>query len=313
VTGAESKNGLLIIDKPAGPTSHDVVAWARRVLREKRIGHTGTLDPMATGVLPLVIGKATRLASLLSATEKEYEATVRLGAATDTYDSSGSPFSAMPFVDPGIPTARIEEALARFRGTFEQVPPPYSAKKVAGVPAYELARKQKPVELAAVMVTVHSLELLEIGPGAVRLRMRTSPGFYVRSLAHDLGVQLGCGAHLEALRRIRAGRFGIDQAVPLDVIDRTPEAALGALIPVEEIATDLPAVRVNPLGAQRTAHGNFLRPQDLAETGPVPGLGALAPEPGTGPVFRIIDGEGRLLAVAARGADGVLRPSIVLV
>ena len=307
-------NGLLVIDKPAGLTSHDVVDRVRRVLRERRIGHTGTLDPTATGVLPLLIGKATRLAPILSANDKEYEATVRLGAATDTYDSAGLPAPTDPLPDPGIAAERIEQALARFRGSFDQVPPPYSAKKVAGVPAYKLARRQKPVELSPVPVTVHLLELLEVAAGAVRLRMRTSPGFYVRSLAHDLGADLGCGAHLEALRRIRAGRFGISEAVPLDALERDPAAAVSSLIPMEAIVPELPAVQVTASGAERTAHGNYLRPDDLARTGPGPVGSPDRAIAGPGPDrVRVVDERGRLLAIAAVGPDGLLRPQIVLV
>jgi tRNA pseudouridine55 synthase len=192
-------DGVLIIDKPAGPTSHDVVARARRLLREKRIGHTGTLDPLATGVLPLVIGKATRLASLLSAAEKAYEAAIRLGATSDTYDAAGRLTSGT--AGEAIELHQVEEAVAAFRGTFEQMPPPFSAKKVGGVPAYKLARRQKPTALSPVSVRVHALELLGFEEGVIRVRVHTSPGFYVRSLAHDLGARLGCGAYLEALRR----------------------------------------------------------------------------------------------------------------
>jgi tRNA pseudouridine55 synthase len=311
-------DGVLVVDKPAGPTSHDVVARVRRALREKRIGHTGTLDPMATGVLALVVGRATRLASFLSASEKEYEATVRLGTSTDTYDALGRPLSAAPSpLVTQIDAAQVEEAIAGFRGTFDQMPPPYSAKKIAGVPAYKLARREKDVVLSPVPVTVHSLEMLELSNTAVRLRMTTSAGFYVRSLAHDLGAQLGCGAHLESLRRTRAGRFALDRAVRLEDLEENPEAAVAQIVPMAEALPELPSVRVTLMGAARAAHGNFLRPQDFAETGPVPLFDAPAPDPGPGPVqgrqVRVIDGAGQLLAIAAVGADGLLRPSVVLV
>ena len=307
-------DGVLVIDKPAGPTSHDVVARARRALREKRIGHTGTLDPLATGVLPLVIGKATRLATFLSATEKEYEATVRLGASTDTYDALGRRSSIDSALAVQVGLAQLEGGLARFRGTFEQLPPPYSAKKVGGVPAYELARKDRDVELSPVSVTVHDLELIDIENTAVRLRMRTSPGFYVRSLAHDLGTHLGCGGYLEALRRTRAGRFGQTDAMPLELLESDPDAAVDRIIPLADVLPELPAVRVTGIGAERAAHGNFLRPQDFAESGPRP-LGSLERDRAAGdePRVRVIDGQGRLLAIATAGSDGLLRPSVVLV
>ncbi|MEX1127167.1 MAG: tRNA pseudouridine(55) synthase TruB [Vicinamibacterales bacterium] len=296
-----SLDGVLVIDKPAGPTSHDVVARARRALRETRIGHTGTLDPMATGVLPLVIGRATRLASLLSSTDKTYDAGVRLGSATETYDAAhrlaagGAP-PAAPAIDP----AAIEAALARFRGTFPQMPPPYSAKKVGGVPAYKLARKQQPTALTAVQVTVRELTFLGVDEGLVRLRVTATAGFYVRSLAHDLGVALGCGAHLESLRRTRAGTFGLDRAVPLDDLDRRPEAMLARLIPMSDLLPDLPAARLTARGAQRASHGNSVSPEDFVVMG-------------SGPLIRLLDPGGGLLGIAEAGPDGLLRPSIVLV
>jgi tRNA pseudouridine55 synthase len=322
--------GLLVVDKPAGPTSHDVVARARRLLGEKRIGHTGTLDPFATGVLPLVIGKATRLANLLSATQKDYEALVRLGATSDTYDATGTIAAATsrPIVD----VAAVEAVLSSFRGTFEQMPPPYSAKKVGGVRAYKLARQQKPTQLSPVPVTVHALDLLGLGDDTIRLRVRTSPGFYVRSLAHDIGARLGCGGYLDALRRTQSARFTLDDATPLEDLERDPEGARGRLVPLDRLVPELPAVRVTDPGAERVAHGNFLRPSDLAEvkmgtlafSGPrqvenlrVPFSDPADPssdsaDPWTGPV-RVIDARGRLLAIAQAGADGLLRPSIVLV
>lgn len=295
-------DGVLIVDKPAGPTSHDVVAIARRALREKRIGHTGTLDPLATGVLPLVIGKATRLASRLSAAEKEYEAAIRLGAVSDTYDAEGT--IERVAAGAGSPDlADLEAAMQAFRGSFDQVPPPYSAKKVGGVPAYKLARRQQATELAAVRVTVHRLDLLQFDGEVIRLRIRTSPGFYVRSLAHDLGARLGCGGYLEALRRTASGQFRVEQAVSLAELQRDPEAARAGAVCLEDLVTDLPAVRLTERGARRVAHGNFVDFQHLAD---------MVRAPVSGPV-RMIDGEGRLLAIAEPAADGVLRPSIVLV
>ncbi|HJR61977.1 MAG TPA: tRNA pseudouridine(55) synthase TruB [Vicinamibacterales bacterium] len=299
-------DGVLVIDKPAGPTSHDVVARARRALGETRIGHTGTLDPLATGVLPLVIGKATRLASLLSSTDKAYDAGIRLGASTDTYDAAGTVSAGGPAGDfTKIQALQVEEVLSAFRGRIEQMPPPYSAKKVGGVPAYKLARKQKPTALAAAPVTVHELILVGMEAGLVRLRLVASAGFYVRSLAHDLGVRLGCGAHLETLRRTRAGRFGLDVAVALEDLDRTPRLAEASLIPLGALVPDIPAVRVNDRGATRVSHGNSLGPEDLADAGP----GRL-PE---GARVRVVDGAGRLLAIADAGPDALLRPSVVLV
>src|SRR4051812_12076620 len=211
-------NGLLVIDKPAGPTSHDVVARVRRVLGTRRIGHTGTLDPLATGVLPLVIGSATRLASFLSASDKEYVAAMRLGLATETYDAFGR--ESVPPPPIGISISDVDAAFESFRGTFEQAPPPYSAKKIDGVRAYTLARKRTPVQPSMARVTVHHLAVEHCIDGLVTVRVRASAGFYVRSLAHDLGQKLGCGAHLESLRRVRAGSFTEQDAVMLSTLER---------------------------------------------------------------------------------------------
>ena len=200
-------DGLLVLDKPVGPTSHDVVARVRRLLRERRIGHTGTLDPLASGVLLLVIGRATRLARFLTTDAKHYEATIRLGFATDTYDALGRPTT--PVYGGPLPRfGQIEEALDKFRGTFDQQPPAFSAKKIAGRRSYRAAREQPaaaPVLPAPVAVEVTNLELIEAQADLIRVNVACSSGFYVRSLAHDLGVALGVNAHLAELRRTKAG------------------------------------------------------------------------------------------------------------
>ena len=196
-----ASEGALVIDKPRGMTSHDVVAVVRRILKERRVGHTGTLDPMATGVLPLVIGRATRLARFLSAGRKRYEATIALGVETDTFDAEGSPVGGTRFEDATAPLpddATVRVAMERFLGSFLQVPPAYSAKKVGGVAAHRLARRGEALDdLPAVEVTVHELVVMECRESTVRVSLEVSSGFYVRSLAHDLGRALGCGAHLE--------------------------------------------------------------------------------------------------------------------
>ncbi len=305
-------SGVLVVDKPAGPTSHDVVARARRLLGEKRIGHTGTLDPFATGVLPLVVGKATRLANLLTATEKEYEAVVRLGAVSDTYDATGAIVRSDASLT--VSLSDVEAVLSTFRGTFEQMPPPYSAKKIGGIRAYKLARQQKPAQLSAVPVTVHALDLVEFDGETIHLRVRTSPGFYVRSLAHDIGGQLGCGGYLESLRRTRSGQFTLEEAAPLEELERDPDAARARLIPLDRLVPELPSVRVTERGAERVAHGNFIRLSDLAERVTVPFFGGSEANTESVPrVVRVMDQTGRLLALAEAGADGLLRPTVVLV
>ncbi len=294
-------HGLLIIDKPAGPTSHDVVARVRRALRTKRIGHTGTLDPLATGVLPLVVGSATRLASLLSGADKEYVATIRLGRATDTYDASdldGTP----PEPPPGIDSGSLDVALNRFRGTFQQIPPVFSAKKIGGVPAYKLARRQTPVQPSPVEVTVRDLTLEGYADGRATVRVTTSAGFYVRSLAHDVGQRLGCGAYLETLRRVRVGSYAEDSAIQLDEFEREGIAAGRRIIPIEHLLPEIPAVVLNDREVRRATHGNEIMPGDVT------GAGATAATK-----YRLLDSSGRLIAIAETLPGGILHPVTVLV
>ena len=299
-------SGVLVVDKPAGPTSHDVVGRVRRALGTSRIGHTGTLDPLATGVLPLVVGRATRLASLFSGADKEYDACVRLGLATDTYDAahlSGPP--APP--PPGVDSADVEAALAEFRGRFSQSPPAYSAKKINGVAAYTLARRNEAVQPRAVPVTVHSLTLVCYSDGLARLKVRCSAGFYVRSLAHDLGARLGCGGHLETLRRGRAGSFDESVASPLRQIEAEGTDAVRRLVPLSALLPEVPAVVLTDRGVRRATHGNDLAPEDLA------GFAMPGPLHATEERWRLLDDRGTLLGIAEWGAAGALHPVIVLV
>jgi tRNA pseudouridine55 synthase len=303
-------NGVLVVDKPAGPTSHDVVARVRRAVGVRRIGHTGTLDPLATGVLPLVVGRAARLASLFSGSDKEYYAGVRLGLATDTYDSEGRT-GPPPAVPASIDVPGIEAALGAFRGTYLQTPPSYSAKKIAGVAAYTLARRQQHVDLAAVPVTVRDLSLESYDSGLAYLRVRCSAGFYVRSLAHDLGAQLGCGAHLESLRRTRAGAFDERVAVTLDAVEQARGAASRWLIPLEQLLPDLPAVVLNERGARRATHGNDLAMEDMVAGTTVEPV--TTPEAIASRRWRLLDAAGMLLGIAEMRPNGLLHPLVVLV
>jgi tRNA pseudouridine55 synthase len=316
IDAARAIAGALLIDKPSGPTSHDIVAFVRRTLKVERAGHTGTLDPLATGLLVVLVGSATRLAQFLAADEKEYVAEVRLGVATPTYDAASLSDARGPRTEVRGPNdAEIAEVLERFHGTFRQTPPPFSAKKIASVPAYEKARKNQPVDLQPVEVTVRELELLStanleprtanlelgtsvLGPrtsdlGVLRLRVAASAGFYVRSLAHDIGQALGCGAHLETLRRTRVGRFRVDDALTLDRVEFEGAARLTS---PNDLLGHMPAVTVTEDGARRVAHGN-----------PVTGNQT----PGAGHV-RLVDGAGILLAVAERRPGGLLQPVVVL-
>jgi len=203
-------NGALIIDKPAGLTSHDVVNRARRILQQRSIGHLGTLDPMATGVLPLVTGSLTRLAQFYTASEKSYEGTIRFGFATDTYDAEGEPTTVAQCVT--LRSEDVEAVATRFRGIIEQIPPPFSAKKIHGVPAYKLARQQKEVVLKPVQVEIKEFEILGVEGDRARFRARVASGTYMRSVAHEMGQAFACGAHLESLRRTSVAEFSLEDA-----------------------------------------------------------------------------------------------------
>jgi tRNA pseudouridine55 synthase len=260
-------DGLLVVDKPAGPTSHDVVVRLRRALGERRIGHTGTLDPMASGVLALVLGRATRLARFMAGDRKRYDAIVSLGVATDTYDAEGKPTGAA-YAGPFPSVAALEQALESFRGSFLQHPPAYSAKKIGGRRSYDLARSlethgQAQVVPAPVTVSVTQLTLTGYEDGNVRLTVDCSAGFYVRSLAHDLGQRLGTGAHLSGLRRTRCGAAWLDQARTLASIEDDPQSAIDGLVPMAGMLPSIPAVMLTASGATRATHGCSLGPADL--------------------------------------------------
>jgi tRNA pseudouridine55 synthase len=207
-------NGVVIVDKPAGWTSHDVVGKMRGIAGTKRVGHLGTLDPLATGVLPLMIGQTTKLARFWDHSEKAYEAVIRFGFSTTTYDREGETVG--PIVEAHVTTESVEGCLGAFRGQIDQKPPPVSAKKIGGVPAYKLARKNQPVDLPAVRVTVHELTLRSVEGDRASIFVRCSAGTYIRSITHELGMALGCGAHIEALVRTASGPFLIDKAFTLE-------------------------------------------------------------------------------------------------
>jgi tRNA pseudouridine55 synthase len=294
-------DGILLIDKPPGPTSHDVVARLRRSTGERSIGHTGTLDPRATGLLPLVLGRATRLASLLTGGDKTYDATIRLGFATGTDDADGAPVG--PVADARPDDAAIDAALDRFRGPIEQRPPAHSAKKVGGHRAYELARREKPVTLLPVPVTVHRLERIGRDGDCVYISVTATSGFYVRALARDLGDALGCGGHLLALRRTRSGPFHVDQAMPLDDAERAGAEVASRLVSAADALPHLPDVTVTEPGLRRATHGNPLLPEHLE--------GRWVPLPTGSQPVKVLDPEGRLVALAhSRG--GALHPVVVL-
>jgi tRNA pseudouridine55 synthase len=300
-------DGVLVIDKPAGPTSHDMVDRVRRELRIRRVGHTGTLDPFATGVLPLCLGRATRLARFLGGGEKVYRATVRLGFATSTDDLTGAQIGEPREVR--LDEAELRAALARLEGSYDQVPPAYSARRVGGRRLYELARRGEAALRPARPVTVRKIALLETKGPDLEIEVLCSPGTYVRALARDLGEDLGVGGHLTALRRTRSGSFGLEHSLPGDDLREARER----LVPLDELLPELPAVRVGEAGGALVRHG-----RDLGRESTLAGFPEEAVER-----VRVLDESGQLLAVAvprfgdtggsAPPVEPVLHPDVVLV
>lgn len=289
-------NGLLIVDKPAGLTSHDVVGRLRRITGERSIGHLGTLDPMATGVLPLLMGKYTRLAQYFSAAEKSYSGTIRFGFATDTYDAEGTP--AGPDLQPELSPDEVRAAAARFHGEMDQMPPAFSAKKIDGKPAYKLAREGKPVELRTARVRILSFEIVRVEGAEADFTMTVSAGGYVRSVAHEMGQALGCGAHLSRLRRTRAGAFSIDEAHTLDEL----EALKGNVAELEVLCVhprsllpEMPAV-----GAGEHELGRLRN-----------GAQANLPEFSQSEMVKVFQGQRELVGVAKRVAGTLFQPVVV--
>lgn len=288
-------DGILIIDKPAGITSHDVVARVRRALKTKRVGHTGTLDPFATGVTVVLVGKATRLAQFLDKDEKEYEAVVRFGFETDTGDITGSPKSE-PKVPISVDFGQIESALAKFQGSYLQTPPMYSAKKVEGKRLYELARKGVEIERSPAEVTITKLERVTNGSlpnDSICIRAACSAGTYIRTLAEDIGREIGIGAHLTELRRTRAGRFTIDEALKLQEVNETD------LKPIELAVEHLPAFILRDDRVAKTLNGMSTR--DLSATFT------------DGHHIRMTTPDGNLIAIGVYDdAEKVIQPKLVL-
>jgi tRNA pseudouridine55 synthase len=282
----------------------------RRAARGKKVGHTGTLDPLASGVLPLVLGKATRLAQFLSSAEKEYEAEIALGVSTTTLDRGGEIVArhrARQVAD--LTRSMIDEAVAEFRGTCLQRPPAYSAKKVDGDRAYDLARRNEPIQLDPVEVTASTIEIIEWTGGRIRLRLVCTAGYYVRSLAEALGERLGTGAHLAGLVRTRSGDFTMDHAVGLDVLDRHPADAARRIIPLMALLPALPAVTLTPEGASLAARGGFIGASHLEGDQTLPQEGKV----------KLLHPNGRLVAIAEarekheRGSRRhLLHPGVVL-
>jgi tRNA pseudouridine55 synthase len=290
-------NGLLVIDKPRGMTSHDVVASLRKITGEQSIGHLGTLDPMATGVLPLLIGRYTRLAQYFSAAEKSYAGTIRFGFATDTYDADGKP--AGPYVEPILTLSQLQNTAARFHGEMQQTPPPFSAKKIAGTPAYKLARSGKPVELKPATIRISRFEILALNGFEAQFDMAVSAGGYVRSVAHDLGQELGCGAHLSSLRRTKAGTFTLAEAHTLEELEpltSNAEALEAKCIHPRKLLPELPAVTADEIALGRLRNG---AQANLAEFSQIE-------------LVKVFSGQRDLVAIVRRLAGTLFQPVVVL-
>lgn len=301
-------DGILIIDKPAGMTSHDVVARVRRILKTKRVGHTGTLDPFATGVMVMLIGKATRLAQFLDKDEKQYEAIFRFGFETDTGDRTGLQIAASELrneeLSKLLAATNWSDVLAEFTGKIEQTPPMYSAKKIDGKKLYEFARKGKTVIRKAVYVNITKLELVGnenfLTPhSAIRIRVACSAGTYIRTLAEDIGRRLGTGAHLAELRRTRAGKFGLSQSITLDALKDMADPA-AALLPMTRAVEHLASIELSADRVAKTRSGLSTRIPEA--------------EYANGEALRMHDESGELLAIGFYDeAEKSVRPKVVLV
>lgn len=292
-------NAVLVLDKPAGFTSHDVVARVRRILGQRAVGHLGTLDPMATGVLPLVLGSMTRLAQFYLSSEKSYEGVIKFGFATDTYDAEGEPTTAQ--CDCSLSLEQLRELAKKIIGYIEQMPPPFSAKKVNGVPAYKLARKKKDIQLKPVQVEIKELEILDFENGCARFCARVASGTYLRSVAHDLGRMAGCGAHLLSLRRTSVAEFSLSDARSFEQIEQAvhghEEDKENLFVHPRKLLPRLPSVTATDEAAARIRYGQSVNLPDFSSAREV----------------KVFYGQNDLIAITRRVAGTLFHPKIVLV
>src|SRR6201996_1630967 len=288
-------NGLLVLDKPAGVTSHDVVAIVRRATGERSVGHLGTLDPMATGVLPLLLGKYTRLAQFFGQAEKSYTGTIRFGFATDTFDAEGEASGEAVALTKSL--AELKVLAMRFHGEMDQVPPVFSAKKINGVPAHKLARAGKDVPVKPARITIHRFALTGLEADTAGFEMEVSAGGYVRSVAHELGQLAGCGAHLSSLRRTRAGAFALDHAITIDQLKSASVAELEVLLPhPRTLLPEMPSVTVDDQMAGRLRNGMQVNLPDFSQA----------------PLVKVFTSPTDLLAITRRVAGTLMQPIVVL-
>jgi len=288
-------NGLIVVDKPSGMTSHDVVSIVRRATGEKSIGHLGTLDPMATGVLPLLLGKYTRLAQFFGKAEKQYTGGIRFGFATDTFDAEGQPSAKPAPLTQSLDELRI--LAQHFHGEMDQMPPVFSAKKINGVPAHKLARAGKEVAVKPARISIHSFDLLSLEGDTATFAIHVSAGGYVRSVAHELGGLAGCGAHLCALRRTQAGPFTLEQSIMLDDLKALTPAEIEARLPhPRAILPDMPSVTVDDKTAGRIRNGMQVNVPEFSQAS----------------LIKVFTGPRDLLCIARRIAGTLVQPEIVL-
>jgi tRNA pseudouridine55 synthase len=289
-------NAVLVIDKPAGWTSHDVVNRVRRILRERSVGHLGTLDPSATGVLPLVVGSLTRLAQFYTASEKAYEGVIRFGLATDTYDADGDAVGIPQTV--ALTLDEVCRLAAGFRGFVEQMPPAFSAKKIQGVPAYKLARKQKEVILKPVRVEIKEFEILGVEGDRATFQARVASGTYLRSVAHDMGQQMGCGAHLQSLRRTAVAEFDLTDAHTLEELEKAAQCNTleDLFVHPRKLLPRFPAVTANDDMAAHIRSGRTVNLPEFSKAQQV----------------KVFSGQRELIAIATRVAGTLFHPRIVL-
>lgn len=312
-----SLDGILVVDKPRGKTSHDVVETVRRIAGFRQIGHLGTLDPLATGVLVLALGRATRLARFYAARRKRYTCAARFGYATDTYDADGQPLS--PDCAPRLDVAQLQELARRFVGTIQQTPPAFSAKKIRGRPAHSLARKHQPVELAPVEVDVYEFRLTGVEGSLARFVVECGPGTYIRALAHDLGKLHGAGAHLAEIERTAVGEFTLDHAASIEALaaDAQARQLASRVIPLEHLLPELPRAVVLPIVERRIRHGaKFNLPvsqihpgQSAGRQGTPAELDSAAWKPAR---LRVFNQQGQLIAIAEPVVPRTYQPVLVL-
>ena len=288
-------NGVVVIDKPPGLTSHDVVNRVRRILGQRSVGHLGTLDPSATGVLPIVLGNLTRLAQFYAHSEKTYEGAIRFGFSTDTYDADGEPTT--PLQEVHLNGDEVRALAAQFRGAIEQMPPPFSAKKIAGVPAYKLARKKQEVELKPVQVEIKEFEILTTTADQATFRARVASGTYIRSVAHEMGQKLGCGAHLASLRRTAVAEFAVEDAHTLQALEAAMQQGIAEslFIHPRKLVPQFPSVTANEESAALIRSGRAVN----------------LPEMSRAPQVKVFCGQRDLIAIATRIAGTLFHPKIV--